>query len=70
MQRRDFSKLASLSAAGVVASSASASAAPARKPNVIFIISDQHRTGLTKRERYPLDTSPALDRARGWWSRV
>lgn len=30
-------------------------------PNVIFIVSDQHRAGMTKAEGYPLDTSPALD---------
>ncbi|HEV2275319.1 MAG TPA: sulfatase-like hydrolase/transferase, partial [Acidobacteriaceae bacterium] len=39
---------------------ADASAAPAA-PNVIFIVSDQHRAGLTKRSGYPLDTSPVLD---------
>ena len=32
------------------------------KPNIIFIVSDQHRAGLTKREGYPLDTSPTLDK--------
>ena len=31
------------------------------KPNIIFIVSDQHRVGLTKRSGYPLDTSPAQD---------
>jgi arylsulfatase A-like enzyme len=36
-------------------------------PNIILVVSDQHRAGLTRREGYPLDTSPALDRlaARG-----
>lgn len=32
------------------------------KPNVILIVSDQHRAGLSRREGYPLDTCPALDR--------
>jgi arylsulfatase A-like enzyme len=32
------------------------------KPNVIVVISDQHRAGLTKRSGYPLNTSPAFDR--------
>jgi len=67
MQRRDFLKFASLSAVGaaapaVVLSPTAVAAEPARKPNVIFIVSDQHRAGLTKREGYPLDTSPALDK--------
>jgi arylsulfatase A-like enzyme len=31
------------------------------KPNIIFVVSDQHRAGLTKRTGYPLDTSPTLD---------
>lgn len=32
------------------------------KPNIVFIVSDQHRAGLTKRSGYPLDTSPTLDK--------
>lgn len=31
------------------------------KPNIMVIISDQHRAGLTKLSGYPLDTSPTLD---------
>jgi arylsulfatase A-like enzyme len=31
------------------------------KPNIVFIISDQHRAGLTKRSGYSLDASPTLD---------
>jgi arylsulfatase A-like enzyme len=40
------------------------SAAPRRtsKPNVLIIMSDQHRAGLTRRSGFPLDTMPALDR--------
>ena len=76
MDRRQFLKSASL---GVVGSTLTGTAAAekamgtvagqtaGRKPNILFIVSDQHRVGLTRREGYPLDTSPALDRlaARG-----
>lgn len=31
------------------------------QPNILFIISDQHRAGLSRRSEYPLDTSPTLD---------
>ncbi len=70
MDRRDFLKIASLSAAGAavsaepaVAATAPASAEAAQKsPNILFVVSDQHRAGLTKRSGYPLDTSPTLDR--------
>ncbi len=67
MQRREFLKLTSLSVASaatpkVSGSQAAVPVAQPRKPNIIFIISDQHRAGLTKRSGYPLDTSPALDR--------
>ena len=66
MERREFLKSATLGAAGaVVAARATAQPvdAPAEgTPNIIFIVSDQHRAGLTKRSGYPLDTSPTLDR--------
>lgn len=66
MQRRDFMKTASLSAMGAMMPSAAlAQAEKARKerrPNIIFIVSDQHRAGLTKRSGFPLDTSPTLDK--------
>jgi arylsulfatase A-like enzyme len=72
MERRDFLRLGSLSVAAAAAPklAAAESQMPVgqlRKPNIIFVISDQHRAGLTRREGYPLDTSPALDRlaARG-----
>lgn len=37
------------------------------QPNLLFIISDQHRAGVSKRSGYPFDTTPTLDRlaARG-----
>ena len=31
-------------------------------PNIIIVMADQHRAGLTKRTGYSLDTMPALDR--------
>lgn len=65
IERRDFLKLASLTAAGAAVPHARASMMSAdmsvARPNVLFIVSDQHRTGLTKASGYPLDTSPALD---------
>jgi arylsulfatase A-like enzyme len=52
-----------LPAGAALAQSAPQPTAKPRKdaPNVIFIVSDQHRAGMTKAEGYPLDTSPALD---------
>ncbi len=35
------------------------------KPNVIVIIADQRRYGLSKATGYPVDTSPTLDRLQG-----
>ncbi len=37
---------------------------PAR-PNVVIVMADQHRAGLTRRSGFPLDTMPALDRLAG-----
>lgn len=39
-------------------------AAPRRssKPNILIVMADQHRAGLTRRCGYPIDTMPALDR--------
>jgi len=50
-------------AGAALAQSAPQPAARPRKdtPNVIFVVSDQHRAGLTRAEGYPFDTSPALD---------
>ena len=66
MERREFLKSASFGAVGAVVA-ARGTAQPmdvpaVDKPNIIFIVSDQHRAGLTKRSGYPLDTSPTLDR--------
>jgi len=68
--RRDFLRLASLSAlAPALSSSAEANsqAAPPTPPssvhpNIIVIMADQHQAGLTKRSGFPLDTMPTLDR--------
>jgi arylsulfatase A-like enzyme len=71
MERRDFLKSASLlgisslfaedALAAPVMGDESAAASP-QSPNILLIVSDQHRAGLTKRSGYPLDTSPALDK--------
>ncbi len=66
MERRDFLKDASLGAVGAMVSARGTAqpmdAPKVDRPNIIFIVSDQHRAGLTKRSGYPLDTSPTLDR--------
>lgn len=66
MERRNFLKIASLGAIGAAVPSLDQNAAAADlativRPNIVFIVSDQHRAGLTKRSGYPLDTSPTLD---------
>lgn len=58
MHRRDLLKCGLL--AGV--SPSAAAAARGSKPNVLIVMSDQQRAGLTRRSGYPLDTMPALDR--------
>ena len=66
MERRDFLKNASLGAIGAMVSPHPQAETPTtglvEKPNIVFIVSDQHRAGLTKRSGYPLDTSPTLDK--------
>ncbi len=66
MERRDFMKTASLSAMGAMMPSSALAQVGVpqkeRRPNIIFIVSDQHRAGLTKRSGFPLDTSPTLDK--------
>lgn len=66
MERRDFMKTASFSAVGAALASngLAQTAEPGKKrsPNIIFIVSDQHRAGYSKRSGFPLDTSPTLDR--------
>jgi arylsulfatase A-like enzyme len=61
LRRRDFLKTISSGAAGA------AGPAVQGRPNIIIVMSDQHRAGLTKGSGYPLDTMPALDQlaARG-----
>lgn len=70
MERREFLKAASFTAAGAMVSPKGAWGEPVEadsvaKPNIIFVVSDQHRAGLTKRSGYPLDTSPTLDKLAG-----
>ena len=61
LRRRDFLKTISSGAAGAAGPTVQG------RPNILIVMSDQHRAGLTKRSGYPLDTMPALDRlaARG-----
>ena len=71
VERRDFLKAASLSALsmalpsspeiGLAESIATDKVNVADRPNILIVISDEHRAGLTKRSGYPLDTSPTLD---------
>ena len=63
MERREFIQLSAMLAAQTALTGAKAHAQPAvEKPNVILIIADQWRHGLTKATGYSLDTSPTLDR--------
>jgi arylsulfatase A-like enzyme len=57
MTRRSF-----LGASGALFSNGAPSkGTQERKPNVLLIMADQHRAGLTRRSGYALDTMPALD---------
>ena len=62
MERREFIQLSAMLAAKAALPDASFAASSVEKPNVIVIIADQRRYGLSKATGYPLDTSPTLDR--------
>jgi arylsulfatase A-like enzyme len=66
MERREFLKVASLGAVGAtipgLVQNVSLQNDAVEKPNIVFVVSDQHRAGLTKASGYPLDTSPMRDR--------
>lgn len=65
LARREFvRKLTAGSAASWSLRAAGAGAPPPRdsKPNIVIILCDQHRAGLTRRSGFPFDTMPALDR--------
>lgn len=67
MERRQFIQLSAMLAAKTALPNASFAASPSEKagiekPNVIVIIADQRRHGLSKATGYPIDASPALDR--------
>ncbi len=62
--RRTFFKAVPFGALGAAAPApAQQSARPEKgRPNILILMSDQHRAGLTRRSGYPLDTMPTLDR--------
>ncbi len=65
MHRREFLKIVAAGAVNTVALGAAIpeeTPAPSRPPNLLLVICDQNRAGLTKRSGYPLDTSPTFDR--------
>lgn len=66
LHRRNFLKAVSLGAANAALLSrhqgAAATSPPSARPNILIVVSDQHRAGLRKGSGYPLDTSPTLDR--------
>jgi arylsulfatase A-like enzyme len=59
-KRREILKMFS---GGALVSAATPRATPAevQKPNIVIIMADQHRAGLTRGTGFPLDTMPALD---------
>jgi arylsulfatase A-like enzyme len=61
-KRRDILKLFSAGAAASAAAPLPTPPQPASKPNILVIMADQHRFGLTRASGFPLDTMPALDR--------
>ncbi len=65
-KRREFLQTLTSLAAGAAAPAIQGAPALQRpkqaSPNILLIMADQHRAGLTKRTGYPLDTMPALDR--------
>ena len=71
MHRRKFLKIVAAGAVNTVALGAQehkgTDSSPSSPPNILLVICDQNRAGLTRRSGYPLDTSPTFDRiaARG-----
>lgn len=68
MHRRKFMTMAGMTVASTVVAPAYASSTAqgtVEKPNVILMIADQRRYGLSKATGYPVDTSPTLDRLQG-----
>jgi arylsulfatase A-like enzyme len=63
MKRRDFLKTTAAAPLGQAAMAQSTTSQA--RPNILVLMSDQHRAGLTRRSGFPLDTMPALDRLAG-----
>jgi arylsulfatase A-like enzyme len=61
-QRRQFLKTLSAGAAAMASSAEGAAPQADGKPNILIVMSDQHRYGLTRGTGFALDTMPALDR--------
>src|SRR5512139_1057638 len=65
-KRREFLQAVTGVAAGMsAASNLPVAVQPAQtqnRPNLLVIMADQHRVGMTRRTGYTLDTMPALDR--------
>lgn len=63
MQRREFLRLMSSTAAvAALPGGLAAAAPPPQKTNLIIVICDQWSYGTTKAQGFPLDTMPTLDR--------
>ncbi|MFT4111158.1 sulfatase [Silvibacterium sp.] len=62
MQRREFVKLSGMALAAGMTRWSSEAEEKIEKPNLLILIADQRRFGLSKATGYPVDTSPSLDK--------
>src|SRR5947208_1163773 len=58
IDRRNFLKT---SAAAPLAQAALGQAGAAMRPNILIVMADQQRAGLTRRSGFPIDSMPTLD---------
>jgi arylsulfatase A-like enzyme len=67
IDRRAFLKTSAAPLAQAALAQPSAAQPAAEHPNILIIMADQHRAGLTRRSGFPIDSMPSLDRlaARG-----